>query len=379
MAKINVRSPRFLKVSNALLSYAVLKLYVYTGEFNNDKPASPNYTITKKEVSGNNYVVFEVAELIRDFIEHRFNGFYPEYISAVVWAESDIEMFESTDASLGSVNTDDTAFDGYGYFEDGINPTLSQEVLQTNTTIYKPDDSPVRIAVDTALTTSVAFFYNNEEIYNTSVATSLENYEQIKYVSNVATDIDGYKDRVLEDGGTYEDNTCIDSFLRDFTIFPTDKIIVNGTNGTTIITVKDIEECKFEPLKVTFINRFGALQDFWFFKKSVKKMDVKSDTFKRSIFNEATLSLDNSRPVNVFDLTAKDSITLNSGFVNETQSSVIEELLLSEEVWLSIDTTNPIPVNVKTKSAEYKTDLNEKLINHTIDFDYAFDKINNIR
>jgi hypothetical protein len=108
-------------------------------------------------------------------------------------------------------------------------------------------------------------------------------------------------------------------------------------------------------------------------------MDVKSDTFKRSIFNESTLSFDNSRPVSVFDLTAKDSITLNSGFVNETQSSVIEELLLSEEVWLSIDTTSPIPVNVKTKSAEYKTDLNEKLINHTIDFDYAFDKINDIR
>jgi hypothetical protein len=378
MAKINVRSPRFLKVSHASLSYAVLKLYVYTGEFG-DSPVL-RYTITKKEVSGNNYVVFEVSELIRDFIEHKFVGDYPEDISAVVWAESDIEMFDSSDVSLGSVNTDDTAFDGYGYFEDGINPTLSQEVLQTNTTIYKPDDSPVRIPVDTELTTSVRFFYNNEEIFTRTVVPSLESYEQIEYVTNVSpTTIDGYKDRVLEDGGTYVSGFCIDSFLREFVIFPTDKIIVNGTNGITILTVKDIEECKFEPLKVTFINRFGALQDFWFFKKSVKKMDVKSDTFKRSIFNESTLSFDNSRPVSVFDLTAKDSITLNSGFVNETQSSVIEELLLSEEVWLSIDTTSPIPVNVKTKSAEYKTDLNEKLINHTIDFDYAFDKINDIR
>jgi len=60
----------------------------------------------------------------------------------------------------------------------------------------------------------------------------------------------------------------------------------------------------------------------------------------------------------------------------------MKQLLLSEQVWMTktIDTRPTIlPVNVKTQSLQYKTSVNDKLINYTIDFDYAFDKINNIR
>ena len=38
-----------------------------------------------------------------------------------------------------------------------------------------------------------------------------------------------------------------------------------------------------------------------------------------------------------------------------------------------------LPVIPKTKSMSYKTGLNDKVINHTIDFEFAFSKINNIR
>jgi len=379
MAKINLRSPRYLKVSNVSLSYAVLKLYVYSGELTTDKPATPQYTITKKEVGSNNYVIFEIAELVRDYIEHTFNGDYVNADNEVLWAESDIELFDSSDASLGNSNTNDTAFDGYGYFEDGINPQLEQPLLQTNTCIYKPDDSPLRIPIDTNAADNVTFFFNGQQIYNKAISASTESKDQIEYVSNVANDIDGFRDRVLEDGGTFEDNTCIESFLDEYTIFPVDTVYISGVYGVDILTVKNIEECKYEPLKITFINRFGALQDFWFFKKSVKNLSVKSSDFKRNILDESSLSFGNGRPVNVFDLTAKDSITLNSGYVNENQSSAIEELLLSEDVWISIDTTDPAPVNVKTKTMQYKTSVNDNLINHTIDFEFAYNKINDIR
>jgi hypothetical protein len=38
-----------------------------------------------------------------------------------------------------------------------------------------------------------------------------------------------------------------------------------------------------------------------------------------------------------------------------------------------------VPLSIKTKNQTRKTKLNDKLINYTIDFDYAFDYINNIR
>ena len=52
--------------------------------------------------------------------------------------------------------------------------------------------------------------------------------------------------------------------------------------------------------------------------------------------------------------------------------------MLSEQVWIKKD-GEILPINVKTSSLTYKTSVNDRLINYTIEFDYAFDKINNIR
>jgi hypothetical protein len=67
------------------------------------------------------------------------------------------------------------------------------------------------------------------------------------------------------------------------------------------------------------------------------------------------------------------------------QTSFFEELLLSEYIWLSeliaiaAKTYIKVPVKVKTSSIEYKTTVNDRLIEYTIEFEDAFDYINNIR
>ena len=58
-------------------------------------------------------------------------------------------------------------------------------------------------------------------------------------------------------------------------------------------------------------------------------------------------------------------------------NEVFRQLLLSERVW--IDYNGTLPVNVGTSSLKFKQSLNDKLINYTISFDFAYDKINNIR
>jgi hypothetical protein len=73
--KINVRSPYYVKASNASLASATLSLYIYTGTFTTDK-GTAKYTITKNEISSNNYVVFEIAELVRDYLDIEFDGEY---------------------------------------------------------------------------------------------------------------------------------------------------------------------------------------------------------------------------------------------------------------------------------------------------------------
>ena len=59
--------------------------------------------------------------------------------------------------------------------------------------------------------------------------------------------------------------------------------------------------------------------------------------------------------------------------------------LLSEYVWMErpkktdASTLEVIPVKVKTSSMNFKTSVNDRLIEYVIDFEEAFDYINNIR
>ncbi len=52
--------------------------------------------------------------------------------------------------------------------------------------------------------------------------------------------------------------------------------------------------------------------------------------------------------------------------------------MLTESAWIHEDGL-VTPIVPKTRSFKYKTTTDEKLINFTVEFDYAFETINNIR
>ena len=71
-------------------------------------------------------------------------------------------------------------------------------------------------------------------------------------------------------------------------------------------------------------------------------------------------------------------ITLNTGYINQDNNVLIEELLLSETVWIEKD-SKIIPVNQVSKNVAFLTKRNDQLIKYTLDFSFSFDEINNIR
>ena len=381
--KINVRSPFYIKASNASLASATMDLYKYTGVFTTDKPASAQYQITKNEIDSNNYVVFEVSELIRDYIDIEFDG---EYDSQCVWVESDITMYDGADgsgSSLGTSNTDYIALDGYGYFHEGTNPELSRGLLISNNTIFRLNDSNVRIPVFTEDTNSVAFYYQGTLKRTLTISSSTNTNGQIDYVTVSGSDnTDTYEERVVADGGTLEVSKCLTDFLNNIDIGLVDEVWIGTDTGTEIVKIKTVDECKYEPYKVTFVNKYGALQDLWFFKKSVETTDVTSEQFKASVFNQDTLSYKTyQHQQQAFMAQGKDRITMNTGYINDDHNAVLEELLLSEQVWYTkiTDEELVIPVIPRTKTITYKTSVNDKLVDYTVEFEQAFDKINNIR
>ena len=380
MAKINVRSPYFVNLSTTNLTSAQIEIRIYVGGAETSWIANPQYTLTSTAI--NEKINFEIAELIKDYIPAAFNGTYPNSLDASEDYTTMYVDYRITETlSTGALSPVDTlgvrAFYGYGFFEDGANPQLLQGYLQSNTTILKPDDNALKIPIDNENTTSVAFFYKNEQIYSWTPTAGLKIQDQIQYVSTAAADVDNYRERVETSGGTFENNPCLQDFLRNDTIYPADEVIINAVEGVTVLNIENVEECKYTPYKLTFINKFGAYQDIWFFKNSKLNMATNEERYKSNILTNGTYQTYNPQ-IKVLTKNGKRSLTLNSGFYPESNNKVFEQLFLSEKVWIEYK-AKTLGITIESKSFNYKTSLTDGLINYTIDVSFAFDTINNIR
>jgi len=381
--KINLRSPFYLKAEpqTGTLTSAQMELYVYTGALLSSPTSSElRYTLTNTPLSGNNFVVFEISELVRDYLDIEFDG---EYDSQAVWVRPTFTLTKTV-GSETPTPVDYIALDGYGYFHEAANPELSRGLLMSNNTIFRLNYDNVRIPVFAEDTNTVTFLYKGEEKRTETITYSNNTDSIIDYVTvSGIDDVDTYRERVINDGGTLEDSYCLDQFLNSFNIGEVDQVIINTDAGVEVVKIITVSECKYEPYKVTFVNKFGALQDLWFFKKSVESTNVKSEQFKASIFDQSTLTYKTYKhQQQAFMSQGKDKISMNTGFINDDYNSVIEELLLSEQVWYTEITETEekiIPVIPLTKSVTYKTSLNDQLSDYTVEFEHAFDKINNIR
>lgn len=84
--KINVRSPFPLKYQASNLVYVELEVYVYSGTKTVDKGTS-KYSIKKYPIYGNDYVIFELAEIIRDYLVPNNNLLSNDVSDYVKWVQ----------------------------------------------------------------------------------------------------------------------------------------------------------------------------------------------------------------------------------------------------------------------------------------------------
>jgi len=324
------------------LKSVVVDLYVWDGT-ESDQPVSPAYTINKSVISGQTNITLEIAELVRDYFTITFND---DYNSIARYVRTVVSSFDDSDEPFETnpIVTTYVALDGYGYFEEGTNPELDRHALISSTNIYLPEGTAGKLP-----------------IFAEGVGKVI---------------IDGVTTQITDNGNT---NQKI-----QYVTIPADKssIQVFDTDDTTLkktITISNICEPKYTPFKITFINKFGAFQDLYFFKKTSEVTNVTDELFKKNIITNTSSNYntyDNQR--GRINVNAQTSLTMNTGFVSEIMNQTIEELFYSENVYIRYE-NKTLAVIPKSKSLQYKTSLNDKLINYTVEFDFAFDRINNVR
>jgi len=373
MSKINVRSPYYITTGTVTnLTSTQLELYIYQGT--QTVRGTRIYLLNSFAVD--NVCTFEIAELVRDYFTNVFDG---DYSTDIWWVDYRTTQFVQGAAQTTSGYTLLKAFFGYGLFEDGANPTNSQAVLQSNTKIVKLDDAPAVIAVDRSLATQVTYQLNGQQVYTKAITPSSPptSTTQIEYVTSGINGSDEFEDRVIQDGGTFEGSDCLTAFEGEYTLFDFDTILVDSSTGVTKLTVTSESECKFTPYKITFINKYGTLQDIWFFKRTNETLTTKTEKFKKNIISSASYSISNHQD-KTLTKNGKEKLTLNTGYYPEAYNEVFKEMQLSEDCWIEIN-SKTLPIQVTSSSFAYKTQLNDKIINYTIEIEFAFDTINNIR
>lgn len=337
MATKLLRSPQYISaISGSAVASVKLTISI---------EGTIQYTLIK-EASVGVRVLFEYAELARDYLNITYNNSYatiPAFDIVLV-----LNFWSLANAGGSKVGGDITqtnfGLDGYGTFYEGANPSVSstefpaisnysQTIGGTKTYTYF---APKNIGGN------IPSILNGTIVFNSFATNSI-----VKIINGVTVNINRINcSRYADDFG------------------------YSQTSSSGYI--------------VTFINKYGAPQQEYFTLKAIEKIANKKKTFNsNTISNSGTYSL-NEHTVQNFDITASQSITLNTSYLPEYYNNVFSELLLSEKVWVRFrePTTNDfivIPINITTSGFNYKNSLNDRLIQFTFSFDMSFDYINNVR
>jgi hypothetical protein len=376
------------------LKSAELKIYVYTGA--QDNRGAAKYTLNKRKLSSEDIVVFEIAELVKDYINIEFDG-DPSTAKTTAWVDTEMtRTFE--DSITGGISFDNQplkrtylAFRGFGeIFDDGglsltdrmsnVNPPLSYDLLQSNIEVFHNVDDELYIPF---LSTSGAgifsvSYYNEDTVVNT-----------FKYGGDVSRILSSTTEILTSSTDTYKtDTTAIRSNTNEGSVNNdsgsgeiTKVEYLTRSGETKTVFVNRIEECKYPVSKVSFLNKFGAIQCLYFFKRQDRTLDVKREEYSASTLDILSDGVDFSRTNSIsrnLTVNGKNKVTMNTGFVSDSMNQVVKELLLSEYCWIH-DRGGVYPVKPSNLSFTEKSSLNDKLVNFTLDFEFTHNFLQDIR
>ena len=141
----------------------------------------------------------------------------------------------------------------------------------------------------------------------------------------------------------------------------------------------------YEPIRLTWLNQWGAWDYYTFNMKSTKTISTKGSTYQQleGTWNKPSYKIDSFKGgKKAFRVNATEKIKMNTDFVSEAESEWFEELINSPEVYILKgfqDDLNPsflnipalnqyvIPVRLTTSSYTKKTVANDKLMQYTFE------------
>lgn len=342
MANIFARSPYLIRIAETGQNGSKVELFLSATTFS----GSPQYTLSKLIPASNNVeTLYDISPYIREYI--RFASCSAGGNAAVTNPTTErvnvrVKRYKLVVSTYTLLDTTDyIAFDGSTYYESGYNFDLGNYGLDAGNYYYNPTSDAGKIRVTTGA--SFTARYTN---LSTAVVTSLA-------VASSTFDIPRVRTANVNEGNKVE--------------------ILNGASAVQATWYfYPLEECKYTPVIIDFVNKYGAWQREFFFKASNDTFSVENTEYNLLQTNSYNYNtLEGQRKV--FNANGKKSIKVNTGWVAETWSEVLKQIMLSERILIDNK-----PAKINTKSTELFKHINTNQINYNLDFEFAYDVINSV-
>jgi hypothetical protein len=350
MKVVNVRSPFVISINESGQLFAQVKVYVWyrTGS----APTLPSFTMSKAIASTTQTeCVFNVSDNLKEYI----TAFAPTLTSTVdyenkfAWCFFKIETYYGADLKdLELIDTID--YVGVNGFTDYFSGT------------QEPFDENAKLLTNT----NIKNYYQTGGIYG--YFNLLLDTDDDDFIINYVTDISTFTYSSTPEGIIMLKVPYINSEIDGSCI-----IQINSSKGGRLANVYTypIEECKYTPITCAFINQLGGWQYLTFFKNSTDSISVKDNQYNLLPDN---WNYNNQRgQIKSINQNGLQTVKCNTGWVEENYKILIHDLMLSETILI-----DDKPVILKTQQATYKTVLKDKMINYEIEFQYAFNLLNNV-
>ena len=357
MIIVKVRSPFIIEINETTQIGSKLELFIWNA--GTTEPTVATYSFTKAIPSTTQFnTSYNVSNFVKEYIDNITNAVDNTTATEEVnteWCNFKVKRYWN---DAGVYTLLDTVYyvgvNGFTSYSDGVNDvhqtTLSAPfyaLINPNIIQYKKENTTnyFNFICEIYEEDIIARYYNK----NNNLITSL-------YIPAVASDNNIYNYRVPLTYGTTESQKVVIDF--DFSFY-------------TTIYSESICENKYEPVVCSYINRYGGWQFLTFFKTQTNSINVKKETFKLSPqLIDYNILKGQSKS---FNFNGTQSIKLNTGWVDENYSELITDLLLSETVLL-----DQKPVKLKTESTDLKSSLKDRMINYEIEFEYAYNLLNDV-
>jgi len=314
------------------------------------RPVTPNYEITRLNyASSSGSEKIEIGKLINSFIETGLTTLTGSSVNQNTlnqyWTKTTIEYVTGESADIGLEQDPITiiALYSYGYGNEGENWQIPAGV-QLSGTIYKTSKSSlfsIPVYCSAAYDVTIDSLPNHLYTSSFTLASSVNTTSMFKLI------------------------------VIDTSMAGSDSQILVTIEAQTIRILLDDDE-KHINTDLYFINKYGCQQTISMRKQRKESIVITGEKYEGFGLQPS----DGYHQFPDFNVNGKSSIQLNSGYIPESNNSAIKELMLSEKIWMAYNGST-VPVNLKSKSLEYKTRINDLLVNYVLDFEYSYNEINN--